>query len=66
VRCWYLCCARERSYSTTSRVSVETGVAGVRCLTMNTADERRDESLAAIRRSIVKLEAGGRLAPLAS
>jgi len=41
-------------------------VAGVRCLTMNTADERRDESLAAIRRSIVKLEAGGRLAPLAS
>jgi len=41
-------------------------VAGVRFLTMNTADERRDESLAAIRRSIVKLEAGGRLAPLAS
>lgn len=33
----------------------------LRFLTMNTADERRDESLAAIRRSIVKLDAGGRL-----
>ena len=31
----------------------------LRFLTMNTADERRDESLAAIRRSIVKLDAGG-------
>jgi len=33
----------------------------LRFLTMNTADERRDESLAAIRRSTVKLDAGGRL-----
>ena len=33
----------------------------LRFLTMNTADERRDESLAAIRRSIVKLDARGRL-----
>jgi len=33
----------------------------LRFLTMNTADERRDESLAAIRRSIVKLDTGGRL-----
>jgi len=33
----------------------------LRFLTMNTADERRDENLAAIRRSIVKLDAGGRL-----
>jgi len=33
----------------------------LRLLTMNTADERRDESLAAIRRSIVKLDAGSRL-----
>jgi len=33
----------------------------LRFLTMNTADERRDESLAAIRRSIVKLDAEGRL-----
>jgi len=33
----------------------------LRFLTMNTVDERRDENLAAIRRSIVKLDAGGRL-----
>ena len=33
----------------------------LRFLTMNTADEKRDESLAAIRRSVVKLDAGGRL-----
>ena len=33
----------------------------LRFLTMNTVDERRDESLAAIRRSLVKLDAGDRL-----
>jgi len=36
----------------------------LRFLTMNTADERRDENLAAIRRSIVKLETGRRLLSL--